>query len=309
MGWISGTGAGHLLARLGSIRKGHRVENQEKAIATTGAVENEFERPAVVSNVSGNLATEQSRAAAEVLGAIHAAKRFPRDPFTAFNAIMKECQRFGLAEVASYSFPRGGQTVSGPSIRMAEVLARQWGNIDCGIRELEQREGESVMQAYAWDLETNYRVTKNFTVRHIRDTKRGSYKLEDQRDIYEATANQGARRLRACILAVIPGDVTEAAEEQVRKTIARGPNNMTRDDRIRNMVSNFDKLGIPKMAIEKKLGHSVAAISDPELVDLHGIYNSIKDNISRRSDFFDLAESQTEATKDLNERIKAEAKK
>lgn len=270
-------------------------------------VTNEFERPSIVSSVSGNLAVDQSRAVAEVMGAIHAAKKFPRDQFTAFNNIIKECQRYNLADAATYSYPRGDKTVTGPSIRLAEVLARQWGNIDCGIRELEQKDGESVMQAYAWDLETNYRATKNFTVKHIRDTKSGSKQLTDQRDIYEMTANQGARRLRACILAVIPGDVTDAAVEQVRKTILAGPKNVTREDRIRNMVKAFSEKGIPKEAIEKRLGHPIDAIVDIEIVELQGIFNAIKDNVAKRTDYFDLGGIQSEETKTLNERIRAGA--
>lgn len=284
------------------------MESQE--VKTLPVVsENEFAPPATISQVGGNLAVEQTRAAQEVMGAIISAKRFPRDPFTSFNNIMKECERYSLAEKARYSFPRGGQTVTGPSIRLAEVMARQWGNVDCGIRELDRSEGESVMQAYAWDLETNFRVTRNFTIEHIRDTKKGSYKLTDQRDIYELTANQGARRLRACILEIIPGDVTEAAEKKVAATIARGPQGVSREDRIRNMVAAFDKLGISKEMIEKRLTHAITAITDDEIVDLLGVFNSIKDNVAHRKDFFDLGETQSTSAKDLTEKLKAEKKR
>ena len=150
--------------------------------------------------MGGELAVAASRAAQEVQAAVFMAKRFPRDETRAFNSIMQSCKRAGLAEQALYAYPKGGTTVTGPSIRMAEVLARAWGNIDFGIKELDQQEGESSMMAYAWDLETNARQTKVFTVRHIRHTRKGQYALTDPREIYEMTANQGARRLRACIL-------------------------------------------------------------------------------------------------------------
>ncbi len=270
-------------------------------------VGNEFSPPQVISNVGGNLAVEQSRASQEVMGAIFAAKRFPRDQFTSFNNIMKECERYSLAEKARYSFPRGNQTVAGPSIRLAEVITRQWGNIDCGIRELEREDGRSIMQAYAWDLETNFRVTRNFTVEHIRDTRNGSKKLTDQRDIYEITANQGARRLRACMLEIVPGDVVEKAEEKILETLKKGPTGVTRDDRIRKMVSAFDKLGVNVDAIEKRLTHSMNVITDDEIVELLGVYNSIKDNIGKRNDFFDLGETQSESAKDLTEKLKQKA--
>ena len=94
------------------------------------------------------------------------AKKFPRDEYEAIEKIRRSCQRATLAEQAIYSYPRGGQNVSGPSVRLAESLAQNWGNIDYGIIELEQKDGKSEMMAYAWDLETNTRVTKIFGVEH-----------------------------------------------------------------------------------------------------------------------------------------------
>lgn len=159
-----------------------------------------------------------NRQTQEVQGAIFMAKKFPRDEYEAIEKIRRSCQRATLAEQAIYSYPRGGQNVSGPSVRLAEALAQNWGNIDYGIIELEQKDGKSEMMAYAWDLETNTRVTKIFGVEHKRDTRNGSYALTDSRDIYEATANFGARRMRACILGVIPGDVVDMAVNECKET-------------------------------------------------------------------------------------------
>src|SRR5688572_14016429 len=171
-------------------------------------------------NDESAMAIATTRAAQETQAAMVIAKRFPRNEDAAFQRIMQACQRKSLAEVAQYAFPRGGQTVSGPSIRLAEVLARSWGNLDFGIIELEQKPGESTMMSFCWDLETNARSTKIFTVKHLRSTRQGNKELDDPRDIYEMTANQGARRLRSCILSVIPGDFVEAAMEQCDKTFA-----------------------------------------------------------------------------------------
>ena len=152
--------------------------------------------------VSRNTQTEMmiSRQAQEVQGAMVIAKRFPRDEVESFNRIMQSCKRKSLAESAMYEYPRGGTKVSGPSIRLAEAMAQNWGNIDFGITELEQKNGESQVMAYAWDLETNTRQVKIFSVPHVRGTKKGNVPLTDPRDVYEMVANQGARRLRSCIL-------------------------------------------------------------------------------------------------------------
>lgn len=114
----------------------------------------------------GTVAIEASRAIAEAQGKLVIAKRFPRDEVQAYAKAIEACRRPSMAEKAFYSFPRGGQTVEGPTIRFAEELARCWGNIDYGIKELSQDDGKSEMQAYAWDLETNAQSVQNFTNPH-----------------------------------------------------------------------------------------------------------------------------------------------
>ena len=132
----------------------------------------------------GTVAIEASRAVAEAQGKLIIAKRFPRDEVQAYAMVQQACSRAGIAEKAFYSYSRGGSTVNGPTIRFAEELARCWGNIDYGIKELSQGEGKSEMQAYAWDLETNAMSVQNFTNPHIREAKGKAVKLTSQRDIY-----------------------------------------------------------------------------------------------------------------------------
>ena len=80
------------------------------------------------------------------------AKQFPRDEQKAIDRILMECKRPQLAESAEYVFNRGQSEVKGASIRLAEVIARHWGNFECGVVELEQRDGESTVKAYALSL-------------------------------------------------------------------------------------------------------------------------------------------------------------
>src|SRR5262249_52579489 len=123
---------------------------------------------------SGALAKALSaREVGEVQAALIIARRFPRDPIRALDRIIQACQRPALAEVGQYEYPRGGQMVTGPSIRLAEEMARYWGNMISGVSELSRSNGVSECLAYAWDLETNFRDEKRFHVRHWRDTKQG----------------------------------------------------------------------------------------------------------------------------------------
>ncbi|MGV7012060.1 hypothetical protein [Bacillus velezensis] len=237
-----------------------------------------------------NVTTEAmvSRQAQEVQAAMVIAKKFPRDVFAAFDRIKKACERRLLAENAVYEYPRGGTKVSGPSIRLAEALAQNWGNIDYGIMELEQKAGESSVMAYAWDLETNTRQTKIFTVKHERKAKGTVTKLNDARDIYEMVANQGARRLRSCILGVIPGDIVDAAVDMCQKTLINGHKEPL-EDRLRNALSTFKKeFGITKEMIEEYIGSNVDAFTEQDFLKIGRIYTSLRDGMAKKEDYFNV---------------------
>lgn len=235
-----------------------------------------------------------SRQAQEVQAAMVIAKKFPRDEFTAVERIKRTCQRLTLASQAIYTYPRGGETVSGPSIRLAEALAQNWGNIDYGILELEQKKGRSEMMAYAWDLETNTRVTKVFSVEHKRDTKKGSYALTDSRDIYEATANFGSRRMRACILGVIPGDVVDEAVRICKETVAKG-DGRSFQDRINVLLDTFKReFSVTKEQIEQYTGMNAGEFGNNEIILLQGVYKSLKDGQAKKEDYFPTPKEVTD---------------
>lgn len=236
-----------------------------------------------------------SRQAQEVQAAMVVAKRFPRNETESWNRIMTACQRKSLAEQAMYEYPRGDTKVTGPSIRLAETMAQNWGNIDFGIIELEQKNGESQVMAYAWDLETNTRQTKIFTVPHVRGTKKGNIPLKDPRDIYEMVANQGARRLRACILGIIPGDVIDAAINACNQTLMNGEKKPV-IDLVRDMSNIFQKeFSVPLEAIERYIGCKAEAFSMNDLIRLKKVYRSLSDGMAKREDYFDIAPPVDEA--------------
>jgi hypothetical protein len=250
--------------------------------------------------------SDQQRAIAEVQAAMMIARMNPRDPIAAMDRILQACTRPTLAEQALYTYNRGGSDVTGPSIRLAETIAQSWGNFQFGIRELEQRNGESTVEAFAWDVETNTKQVKVFQVPHIRYTRKGTTRLEDPRDIYEMVANQGARRLRACILGVIPGDVIEGAVKQAETTM-RTKAEVT-PERIKNLLEKFGEYNVSKEMIEKRIQRHLDAITPALLVQLGKIYNSLKDGMSAAADWFDVVESAPAPAASGNEALKEKLK-
>ena len=249
----------------------------------------------------GTIAIEASRAIAEAQGKLVIAKRFPRDEVQSYAKAMEACQRPTMAAKAFYSFPRGGQTVEGPTIRFAEELARCWGNIDYGIKELSQDDGKSEMQAYAWDLETNAQSVQNFTNPHQREQGKKMVTLTSQRDIYENNANMATRRLRSRILAILPAWFVEDAIAECKRTLS-GQNDTPLIDRVKKMVVQFAKLGVTQEMIEKRLKRKIDTMTSDDFVEYIGIYNAVKGGESKIADWFD---AQKEAN-DLTEALKGE---
>lgn len=252
----------------------------------------------------GTVAIEASRAIAEAQGKLVIAKRFPRDELTSYAKAIEACQRPSMAAKAFYAFPRGGQTVEGPTIRFAEELARCWGNIDYGIKELSQDDGKSEMQAYAWDLETNAQSVQNFTNPHQREQGKKMVTLTSQRDIYENNANMATRRLRARILAILPGwfvdDAIKACKATLKK-MAEGDAELPLIDRVKRLILKFQKFGVTKEQIEKRLKRKIDTMNADDFVEYTGIFNALKNGESKVADWFEAPAEATELTDALNE--------
>ena len=228
------------------------------------------------TETEGLLAAESNRLIAEIQGQMVIAKKFPRKHEEYMPRILEACQRKGLAKVSQYAFPRGTTTVTGPSIRLAEVLAQNYGNLISDVRVLSEGQGESLVQSYCYDLETNVKSQKTFKVKHKIKLRNGQFKhLTDDRDIYEHTANYGSRRLRACILAIIPGDVVEKAVKQCDRTMS-GEGKTPIKDKIAEMIQAFTGVGVTQEMIEQRVKHKITVCSWAELSELSKIFNSIK---------------------------------
>ncbi|MFA1738039.1 hypothetical protein [Lysinibacillus fusiformis] len=164
------------------------------------------------------------------------------------------------------------------------------------IQELEQREGESVAKAFCWDLETNVRQEKVFTVKHSMKAKGTIKKLEDPRDIYEKVANDGARRLRSCILGVIPGDIIDKAIVQCHETLA-GNSQGPLKDRIANALRSFkEQHRVTQEMIEAKFGYNADSFTEYDYVELINIFNSLRDGLSKVDDWFNKDDAKKQSS-------------
>ena len=72
----------------------------------------------------------------ETLASIFIAKQFPRDLAMVTASMTAATRRVSLAQKAVYTYPRGGTSVEGPSVHLADALLGAWGNAESGWTEL-----------------------------------------------------------------------------------------------------------------------------------------------------------------------------
>jgi len=240
--------------------------------------------------------SDSNKAVAEVQAAMVIARANPRNQIQAMDNILNAFTRPSLAEAAQYQYARGGTNIIGPSIRSAEAIAQLWGNIQFGFRELSRGYdkhgvGYSEVEAYAWDVESNTKRPTTFIVKHWRDTKKGGYPIKEERDIYELTANMAQRRVRSCILAVIPGDVVESAMNQVAVTLQSSAD--TSPEAMIKMVDAFAEYGVSKVQLEQRIQRRLDTIQPAQVITLKRIYASLRDGMSVAGDWFEVNQEQT----------------
>lgn len=103
-------------------------------------------------------ASEKS-AAIEFDRIVATARRWPRSMSTFFARVRDQALvSQGMAESCFYALPRGGKTLIGPSIRLAEIAARSFGNMDVSTRIVDEDDSFIYAEASAIDYETNFRV-------------------------------------------------------------------------------------------------------------------------------------------------------
>jgi hypothetical protein len=213
-------------------------------------------------------------ARAEIDGQIATAKQYPRSiTRVTGNILSLATLDVQAAEECMYALPRGGKPVVGPSIRLAEIVAGQWGNCRVGARVVDVNRGEKYIEAEGvfHDLETN--TASKATVRR-RIVDRGGRLFTDDMIIVTGNAACSIAR-RNAILAGVPKAVWrkayEAAEGAVKGDIK------TLGERRAGMFKAFAAFGVkPEQiyALMEVAGEDEITLD--HIPTLTGMYQSLK---------------------------------
>lgn len=168
--------------------------------------------------------------------------------------------------------PRGGKKISGPGVRLAEIVASCYGNLCAGSRVISVDEETVTCQGVVWDLENNYRRSID-AVRGILNKNGRRYNA----DMIRLTCMAGqAIGFRDAVFAVVPMAVFKAEMDKIWE-VAYG-NEKTLEKRKADMIEFFGAKGVGEEKLLEKAGKR--AVSDLDLEDvatLRGLATAIND--------------------------------
>lgn len=227
---------------------------------------------------------EQTRAVAEVAAAVHAAITFPRSEDRVREEMLKLCSNYTVAQRAFYEVPNRG---SGLSVHIARELLNVWGNADSDVRELSRDDvaGQSEVVAVCWDKQRNVRTSRTFIVPHAKMVKKQRQEITDINEVYLNNQNIGARAVRECILATLPGWYVAEAEEKLRETLTRG-NGLTIEQRREEAVAAFTSLRVTAAQLEQRVKRKYDQWQPEDIAELERVYISVTRDGIAITDFF-----------------------
>lgn len=263
------------------------------------------EQPAL-TQMATTMSHQAMMAAAVIDKRLVTAKQFPRS-ISRFKKEATELLQNDIetARSAEYSKPVGDGKVSGPSIRLAEIAAMCWGNIEIELNDPVITDKSVTVQASAWDLERNVRVPGMASASIV--NKNGNrYQQHMIETTILATASKARRN---AIQALIPRAYINDLLEEARK-VARA--NQKPLEQVRaDMMEYFARSH--KVTTEQVLGYlGVTGIDDITLDDideLRTIVTSIKDGEPIETYFGPVKSKRELAEEKVQERRKAEAVK
>jgi hypothetical protein len=244
-----------------------------------------------VSVISGNALESIERAQIDMQ--IATAKRYPRDIHKVKQGMisMATLDR-ETAQDCFYSLPRGGRTIQGPGVRLAEIAIYQFGNIRVQTRILEViADGPTphvTVQGVCADLERNVAASIEKRRRIVGKKAKGG--IIDEDDINLAVNSCAAIAFRDAAFKIIPGALVKPAFDAARR-VAIGDAKTLVDLRTEAM-SRFAKMAVDEARVLRLLGRSaVEAVDLNDLETLFGLFTAIRDGQTTIDEAFPVAVS------------------
>lgn len=201
------------------------------------------------------------------------AKRFPRSLKTfKQRALTMATVDQKTAASCFYALPRDGKTIQGPSVRLAEIVASEWGNLRAEYRIVGDDDSFITAQATCWDMERN--VLIRCEVRRRISGKNGRRYSDD---MIVTTGNAAGKiAFRNAVFSVVPRAFVDDIFAQCRK-VAVGDARTISAQRDEWFVY-WRKAGIDEARVLAMLGkQSIADVDIDDLATMSGLVTALKD--------------------------------
>lgn len=226
---------------------------------------------------------------------IATAKKYPRD----LTRVRNNCVAIATmdkqtAESCRYAVPRAGKNISGPSVHLARIIAQQYGNLRADAKIKAVTDKEVISEAVAFDLETNYAVKVEVRKRIV--DKFGKRYKDDMIVVTGNAANAVA--FRNAIFNVVPKTITDACYNAAIETMTGDLSDETKLIQARNKALKAlkDEYNATEDEVLKALGlNTVNQIKQEQIVDLRGIYQSLKDGETTPDEAFNRVSGEKTA--------------
>lgn len=207
---------------------------------------------------------------------IATAHAFPRNIKRATeNAIALVTLDKETAQTCTYSVPRGGKAISGPSVHLAKIIAQVWGNMRIEAKVISVDAKQITSQAVAFDLESNLAI--KVEVKRSIVGKSGRFN-DDMIVVTGNAANSIA--MRNAILSVVPRAVVDKIYNSARQTITGDVSDKSKLIARRKQVFDIlkDTYSLTEAEILAAIGRSALDhVTADDIVILIGIGQAIKD--------------------------------
>lgn len=213
-------------------------------------------------------------ARAEIASLIETAKRWPRSVAQSQERMI-DLATFdkATAEECSYTLPRQGKSITGPSIRFAEIIAQTWGNARILARTTQIDKIEKTVEAEGVFLDCETNMATLVRLKRRIDDSHGRLFRSDMIMITCNAAQSIARR--NAILAGVPKPVWNRAWQAARKVVGGEANTLA--NRRAEAIAEMASFGLTAEHIFAVLGvHGVEDIDREKYVDLRALVAQLK---------------------------------
>lgn len=204
---------------------------------------------------------------------VSTAKAYPRDMKKALeNSIFTVTMDVETASTCTYSVPRGGRAITGPSVHMAKILMQNWGNIRGETKVIEIGQRDITSQSVIWDLENN--AALKVEVKRSIMTKSG--RMSD--DMITVTGNAAnAIALRNAIFGIIPRAIVDKVYAASQQKIIGDAESFSK--RLKAVLAGFKKVyNKEEVDVLGLVGKTqMSQITSDDLVVLIGTAQALKD--------------------------------